>query len=247
MSSADRPPDDVPVVRRYVPPPRPPFPGFGWALLCCLGFLAVTQAPGALVAALPLVVKHLRQEPKPAEPEPGQPPGSETAERPAAPAAGDLLADPDLSRGLAWGLAVSNGLGILAGWTLLRATAGRDWRRAVALRPPAWVHVGLVVLVWPAFSVLGNGLAELVKPHLPSLTDLIAGGSERKLLDQVNQMIGSWPWWVGVLVVGLAPGVSEELFCRGFLGRGLVGRYGPVTGVLLTSLCFGLLHVEPVQ
>src|SRR5207249_3638911 len=63
--------------------------------------------------------------------------------------------------------------------------------------------------------------------------------------ESLEKMFGALPWWYGVLVVGLAPGVSEELWCRGFLGRGLVGRYGPVAGVLLTSLFFGALHLDP--
>jgi hypothetical protein len=34
---------------------------------------------------------------------------------------------------------------------------------------------------------------------------------------------------------------------RGFLGRGLLGRYGPTGGILITSLLFGLVHGNPVQ
>jgi hypothetical protein len=44
------------------------------------------------------------------------------------------------------------------------------------------------------------------------------------------------------LAVGLGPGVVEEIWCRGFLGRGLTARYGLVLGVILTSIIFGLLH-----
>src|SRR5262249_59009304 len=33
----------------------------------------------------------------------------------------------------------------------------------------------------------------------------------------------------------------------GFVGRGLVARYGPIRGVLLTSFLFGLMHVVPRQ
>jgi len=45
----------------------------------------------------------------------------------------------------------------------------------------------------------------------------------------------------------VGPGIGEELWCRGFLGRGLVGRHGFLVGVLLTSLLFGLIHIEPRQ
>ena len=31
-------------------------------------------------------------------------------------------------------------------------------------------------------------------------------------------MIGYWPWYLGVLIIGIGPGIGEELFCRAFLG-----------------------------
>ncbi len=40
---------------------------------------------------------------------------------------------------------------------------------------------------------------------------------------------------------------ASELFCRAFLGRGLVGNYGVILGVLFTSVLFGLMHIEPRQ
>jgi hypothetical protein len=37
------------------------------------------------------------------------------------------------------------------------------------------------------------------------------------------------------------------LWCRAFLGRGLVGRHGLVMGVILTSVLFGAIHGDPRQ
>ena len=51
---------------------------------------------------------------------------------------------------------------------------------------------------------------------------------------------------LAVLIIGVGPGVIEEFFCRGYLGRGLVARYGLVGGVLLTSMLFGMLHLAPL-
>jgi hypothetical protein len=50
-----------------------------------------------------------------------------------------------------------------------------------------------------------------------------------------------------VLVIGAGPGIGEELWCRGFLGRGLVGRYGWLLGVVFTSFYFGFIHIDPAQ
>lgn len=85
--------------------------------------------------------------------------------------------------------------------------------------------------------VLAIGLDGLAKSVLPSLLDL----------EKTMAIFGKWPWQLGVLLVGVGPGLGEELWCRGFLGRGLVGRYGIVVGILLTSLLFGAIHLEPRQ
>jgi len=59
--------------------------------------------------------------------------------------------------------------------------------------------------------------------------------------------IKSWPLPLAILIIGIGPGIGEELWCRGFLGRGLVGRYGVVLGIAITSFFFGLIHLDPTQ
>jgi hypothetical protein len=66
-------------------------------------------------------------------------------------------------------------------------------------------------------------------------------------MTQVMSMFSEWPWPFAVLVIGLGPGLGEELWCRGFLGRGLVGTHGVVLGVIFSSFFFGLIHVDPAQ
>jgi membrane protease YdiL (CAAX protease family) len=127
---------------------------------------------------------------------------------------------------------------ILLGWAVLRLIAGPDWTRQVALRRPALAHVALTLLLVPGVVVAGSGLAELARLiHVPQLIDL------GKALGCVQY----WPWWLGVMIIGAGAGIGEELWCRAFLGRGLVGHYGVVIGVALTSILFGVMHIEPVQ
>src|SRR5437764_15430946 len=61
------------------------------------------------------------------------------------------------------------------------------------------------------------------------------------------KLFNTWPWAFAVLVIGLGPGIGEELWCRGFLGRGLVGTHGYMAGVVMASFFFGLIHVDPAQ
>ncbi len=49
------------------------------------------------------------------------------------------------------------------------------------------------------------------------------------------------------LAFGFAAGISEELFCRGFVQRGLARRMSPRSAIVLAALLFGAMHVDPVH
>jgi membrane protease YdiL (CAAX protease family) len=122
---------------------------------------------------------------------------------------------------------------------VLRRVAGPGWARELGLdRLPA-SHLVLAVVAFPAFTVGSDLLAGFV-------TQLFgADPFQEEATKSLADLLGSFHWSVAVLAVGICPGVAEELWCRGFLGRGLVGRYGPWLGVFLTSTLFGLLHLYP--
>lgn len=52
---------------------------------------------------------------------------------------------------------------------------------------------------------------------------------------------------VGLLIVGVLPGICEEFSNRGILLRGLISKLGVWRAVLLSSLIFGLMHLNIVQ
>jgi membrane protease YdiL (CAAX protease family) len=130
-------------------------------------------------------------------------------------------------------------------WVLVRLTTGRDWTKVLARQRPA---VQLVVTLVAGVGVLALAvqLFRFFRPHVVSLDflpkELVEGAMESAVQD-----FRRWPPWLGVLIVGLGPGIGEELWCRAFFGRGLVGRHGVVMGVVLTSLFFGAIHVDPHQ
>ena len=66
-------------------------------------------------------------------------------------------------------------------------------------------------------------------------------------LETLNGLFRHVPWYITFLSVSLGPAFVEEMWCRGFLGRGLSARYGLAGGVVITSLLFGLLHMDPSQ
>jgi membrane protease YdiL (CAAX protease family) len=222
-----------------VPATRPPHPGFWWSVLWCLAFLVVTQVMPVLFVSTWFVIPEILRASQ------------------AGPAAEKLdqseLANRVMDQVLTPSIALAQLAVIGFSWFVLRLVVGPDWTRQIAVRWPSPTHVVLVLLGFPGLVLLSNGGYELAKQFLPSLEDIarwfFPEMKDLKLSDmeEMVKVFKSWPWQYGVLIIGLGPGIGEELWCRGFLGRGLVGRYGVVLGVLLTSLFFGLLHVEPRQ
>ncbi len=198
---------------------RFPHPPFGWAILWLLLFIVLTQGTAAVLTAGLLIGKAiLTHTPVPMNSQ-------------------EYLNSPEFARLLWPGLLVDKVLEVVLSLAVLRLVAGRDWARQVAFRRPSVSHLGLVLLLFPVVLLMAQAIDELVKDQVPSLFDL----------DQFLGVVGHWPVWLGVFLIGVGPAFGEELWCRAFLGRGLVGTYGPVRGVLLSSLLFGLMHVEPRQ
>ncbi len=109
------------------------------------------------------------------------------------------------------------------------AAAWIGWRRCSVM------HQFLVVLAVIPFAVVasevGNWVAEFVPPVE---SDVLAEFSRQ-------------PFWLVLIVACVLPAVGEEILFRGFIGRGLIAKLGPVAGVLLTSFLFGAVHIHPVQ
>ena len=53
--------------------------------------------------------------------------------------------------------------------------------------------------------------------------------------------------WLALLGLVVAPGIAEELLCRGLLQRGLQQRLGAPAAVGISALAFGALHLEPIH
>lgn len=126
-----------------------------------------------------------------------------------------------------------------------RLLAGSGWTRKLAARPARPADILGAAVILPVLVVctlvVYEGLRRIIGTP-PGLEEMKVGGME-----EMMKLIGQWPIGFAVLVIGVGPGVGEELWCRGFLGRGLVGSHGVVLGVLASSFLFGLIHMDPCQ
>lgn len=210
--------------------PRWPHPNLGWSFLWCLLFVFVTQVPGALVAvAVVAGLAILAPDTLPLE----------TLKKPA-----DLMKSDAMNVALAVAFFITELIVIGFSWLIIRLIVGRDWKRQLALRRPSLSHAILTLAGFPAFVLLGNIAYQVLRKILqvPSLADFGLTGME-----EMVQVFGQWPWAFATLVIGLGPGIGEELWCRGFLGRGLIGNYGVVFGIFASSFFFGFIHLDPCQ
>ncbi len=84
---------------------------------------------------------------------------------------------------------------------------------------------------------------------LDSLIDLTGAGRGGVLEELEQSLAGARraPLLVAMVGIGLAPGVGEELFFRGFVQRALVARLGGAGAVLAASCLFGAAHGDLVH
>jgi membrane protease YdiL (CAAX protease family) len=147
-------------------------------------------------------------------------------------AANDAVALGIASLGLEIFLAcVALGLALLSPLSLrARLGLGRGRLSCAAL--------ALLVLGTLALSQALDGLIEVLGLHqqsaLAEFESTLAGAS-------------GWPLALALVGVGLAPGIGEELLCRGLVQRGLEPRLGRLPAILIAALFFGALHLETVH
>ena len=123
---------------------------------------------------------------------------------------------------------------------VIGVVVGRDWMKQRRLSPPTMAQfvLSLVLTAASVYIVLGIVATSVYLLMRSDMSDMMG---------RVMAIFGQWPWPFGVLIIGLGPGLGEELWCRGFLGRGLIGKHGVVLGVIFSSFFFGLIHLDACQ
>ncbi len=95
-------------------------------------------------------------------------------------------------------------------------------------------------------AVLGTLALSHALDSLLSLTGL-REDSALALIDEALGGARGRTLALAVLCLGIAPGVAEELLCRGWLQRALCERLGAGAGIALAAAAFGALHLELAQ
>ena len=112
---------------------------------------------------------------------------------------------------------------------------GSRARRILALRAPSWWQVAWAILLVAPLSAVLQEIGAWAGEVLPSF------------MQDTFVEFAKAPWPLVFIGGCLLPGIGEEVFFRGFTGRGLVARFGPWIGVPLGALLFAAIHIDPVQ
>lgn len=129
------------------------------------------------------------------------------------------------------------GIGLVVAWGVFRS--GAPARAVLPLKPiRPWLFVPITL------SVLGMGILlsevdNLFRIILP-VPDFVA----RLFGSLVGGEVSLWGSLAALVIV--AP-LTEELFFRGLILRGFLRRYGVATAIVISSLLFALMHLNPWQ
>jgi membrane protease YdiL (CAAX protease family) len=120
--------------------------------------------------------------------------------------------------------------------------SARPWKERLGLRRPAistrtWLALALATPTIQVCSALFASLFfDLTKPssQLEQLSNLLLGQSGLGLV-------------LVVLCAAVLPGLSEELFFRGFVREGLSRRHGFALAILVPAVFFAAAHMDPMH
>lgn len=128
---------------------------------------------------------------------------------------------------------------ILATALLACRLLGRAPRERLWLAPPALGPGRAVVLVAASIVPFVAGL--FAAAFMPSLAGAAEGFVE--MWSSASRFTSaSW-----VILIGVIPGITEEFLFRGLILRGFLVRWRPWAAIVVSSVLFGIMHVDPAH
>jgi membrane protease YdiL (CAAX protease family) len=99
--------------------------------------------------------------------------------------------------------------------------------------------------LWISTTIFAIGL-HIVLSELNNVLNLILPTS-KMLTDVINTIAAEPILIVSIIVMGIIPAITEELFFRGLIFDGLNRNYSQRKAIIISSLLFGIIHLNPWQ
>lgn len=104
----------------------------------------------------------------------------------------------------------------------------------ISFKSPGFSNIGRILLftfcIMPAISLINAVSTIFVENHAAATMEVVISN----------------PLWVNVLLIGIVPGICEEYLFRGLIFNGY-SKKNPVRAMLMSSLLFGLIHMNVNQ
>ena len=132
-------------------------------------------------------------------------------------------------------MVLAGGVALAGAWLSPQFWRDRLQLRRVPLRP--------LILLAATLGIISIGmlLSALMELHLLPRSHTL------DVLDHMLHGLSAPGAVLAVLLLGLLPGLVEELLFRGYIQTRLVARWGSVWGVFWTALMFGISHLDLMQ
>jgi membrane protease YdiL (CAAX protease family) len=130
---------------------------------------------------------------------------------------------------------IAAGIAFAGGWLSPEFWRERLRLRVVPLRPP--------ILLMGTLGIMSVGMI------LSSCMELhwIPRSHALDVLDRMMKNLSPGGAIVAISLLGLLPGLIEELLFRGYIQTRLVARWGAAWGIFWTALLFGISHLDLMQ
>lgn len=161
-----------------------------------------------------------------------------------------FVADGDKAGRLTAMLAGSQGGVLLVAVFAGAACAWLAKHKMFSLAPVRVLHLfALVGLVLPA-TMLSRACYDVAFAGWSQLTAAMPGlkfMDEMNTMAQIEEIVSNVPFGVMLFGMAVVPALAEEIIFRGIIGRGLKARYGLISGIVMTSILFGMAHMHPAH
>jgi len=104
---------------------------------------------------------------------------------------------------------------------------------------------GVSVFLWIAIIVFMTGFV-IVTSELDNLLNYILPMPEI-FRDIFETLMAKQIFLIAIIIVGIIPAFTEELFFRGLILDGLKNNYSKKTAIFISALLFGIIHLNPWQ
>jgi len=101
------------------------------------------------------------------------------------------------------------------------------------------------VFLWVAIIVFMSGFV-IITSELDNLLNYIL---PMPLLfrDMFDILMAKQIFFIAIIIIGIIPAFTEELFFRGLILDGLKNNYSKKTAIFISALLFGIIHLNPWQ